>query len=53
MRKFLSYVVLVPALLCLTVGMLLMIPALGIAGGAKGVSALTRACNAFAANLKA
>ncbi|CAK1344547.1 unknown function [Klebsiella phage vB_Ko_K66PH128C1] len=52
MRKLLSYVVLIPALMFLTVGLLLMIPALGIAGGSKGISILTKACNAFATNLK-
>lgn len=52
MRKFLSYILLFPGLVCLVVGLAIMALALGVAGGSKGVSVLTRAIRAFAANLE-
>lgn len=52
MRKFLSYILLVPGLAFLLVGLVIMALALGVAGGSTGVSALTRAMRAFAANLE-
>ena len=52
MRKFLSYILLLPVLVCLVVGLGIMALALGVAGGSKGVSALTRAMRAFTSNLE-
>ena len=52
MRKFISYIILLPALPLLATGLTLMALALGVVGGAKGVSILTRAMRAFAANLE-
>lgn len=52
MRKFISYIILLPALALLAIGLTLMALALSVVGGAKGVSALTRAMRAFSANLK-
>lgn len=51
MRKFISYIILLPALTLLAIGLTLMALALSAVGGAKGVSALTRAIRAFTANL--
>lgn len=51
MRKFISYIILLPALALLAVGLTLMAMALSVVGGAKGVSVLTRAIRAFTANL--
>lgn len=52
MRKVISYIFLFPALALLAIGMALMALALSVVGGAKGVSALTRAMRAFSTNLK-
>lgn len=52
MRKFISYIILLPALTLLAIGLTLMALALSVVGGAKGVSVLTRAMRAFADNLK-
>jgi hypothetical protein len=52
MRKFISYIILLPALALLAIGLTLMALALGVVGGAKGVSVLTRAMRVFADNLK-
>jgi len=52
MRKFIAYVLSVPALVLLVAGLVVMALALGVVGGAKGVSVLTRAMRAFADNLK-
>ncbi|QIW86398.1 hypothetical protein VLC5_28 [Klebsiella phage VLC5] len=52
MRKFIAYVLSVPALVLLVAGLAVMALALGVVGGAKGVSVLTRAMRAFADNLK-
>lgn len=51
MRKFIAYVLLVPALVLLVAGLAIMALALGVVGGAKGVDVLTRAMRAFASNL--
>lgn len=51
-RKVISYIFLFPALALLAIGMALMALALSVVGGAKGVSALTRAMRAFSANLE-
>lgn len=53
MRKFISYIILLPALALLAIGLTLMALALGVVGGANGVSVLTRAIRAFTANLEA
>ncbi len=52
MRKFISYIILLPALALLAIGLTLMALALGVVGDAKGVSVLTRAMRVFADNLK-
>lgn len=52
MRKFISYIILLPALVLLAIGLTLMAIALSVVGGAKGVSVLTRAIRAFTANLE-
>lgn len=52
MRKFIAYVLSVPALVLLVAGLVVMALALGVVGDAKGVSVLTRAMRAFADNLK-
>ncbi|AOZ65235.1 hypothetical protein kpv48_27 [Klebsiella phage vB_KpnP_KpV48] len=52
MRKFIAYVLSVPALVLLVAGLVIMALALGVVGGTKGVSVLTRAMRAFADNLK-
>lgn len=52
MRKVVSYILLFPALALLAIGLMLMALALSVAGGAKGVSVLTRAIRAFTANLE-
>ncbi len=52
MRKFISYIILLPALALLAIGLTLMALALSVVGGAKGVSVLTRAIRAFTANLE-
>lgn len=52
MRKFIAYVLSVPALVLLVAGLAVMALALGVVGDAKGVSVLTRAMRAFADNLK-
>lgn len=52
MRKFLTYILLFPGLVCLVVGLGIVALALGVAGGSKGVSVLTRAMRAFSDNLK-
>lgn len=52
MRKFISYIILLPALALLAIGLTLMALALSVAGGAKGVSVLTRAIRAFTSNLE-
>lgn len=52
MRKFIAYVLSVPALVLLVAGLAVMALALGVVGGAKGVSVLTRAMRAFTDNLK-
>ena len=53
MRKVISYIFLFPALALLVIGLTLMALALSVAGGAKGVSVLTRAIRAFTYNLEA
>ncbi|UVX31436.1 hypothetical protein A1f_00040 [Klebsiella phage VLCpiA1f] len=53
MRKFISYIILIPALALLAIGLTLMALALSVVGGTKGVSVLTRAIRAFTANLEA
>ena len=52
MRKFIAYVLSVPALVLLVAGLVVMALALGVVGDAKCVSVLTRAMRAFADNLK-
>lgn len=52
MRKFIAYVLSVPALVLLVAGLAVMALALGVVGGAKGVSVLTRTMRAFTDNLK-
>lgn len=52
MRKFVSYIISLPALTLLAIGLTLMAVALSVVGGAKGVSVLTRAIRAFTANLE-
>lgn len=52
MRKFVSYIISLPALALLVIGLTLMAIALSVVGGAKGVSMLTRAIRAFTANLE-
>lgn len=52
MRKFIAYVLSVPALVLLVAGLAVMALALGVVGGARGVSVLTHAMRAFADNLK-
>lgn len=52
MRKFLSYILSFPGIICLVVGLVIMALALGVAGGSKGISVLTRAMRAFTDNLK-
>lgn len=52
MRKFISYIILLPALALLAIGLTLVALALSVAGGAKGVSVLTRAIRAFTSNLE-
>lgn len=52
MRKFISYIILIPALALLVIGLMIMALALSVVGGAKGVSVLTRAIRAFTANLE-
>lgn len=52
MRKFISYIILLPALALLAIGLTLMAIALSVVGGANGVSVLTRAIRAFTANLE-
>ena len=52
MRKFLSYILLLPGLVCLVAGLGIVALALGVAGGSNGVSTLNRAMRAFADNLK-
>ncbi|ALJ98126.1 hypothetical protein [Klebsiella phage Kp2] len=52
MRKFIYYIILLPALALLAISLTLMAIALSVVGGAKGVSVLTRAIRAFAANLE-
>lgn len=52
MRKFISYIILLPALALLAIGLTLMALALSVVGSAKGVSVLTRAMRAFSATLK-
>lgn len=51
MRKFISYVLLVPALVLLVAGLAVMALALGVVGGTKGVGVLNRAMHAFSSNL--
>ena len=53
MRKFISYIILLPALALLAIGLTLMALALNVVGGAKGVSVLTRVIRAFTTNLEA
>lgn len=52
MRKFISYIILVPALALLASGLMLMALALSVAGGSKGVAMLGRAIHAFTDHLK-
>lgn len=52
MRKFISYIILLPALVLLAIGLTLMALALSVAGGAKGVAMLGRAIHAFTDHLK-
>lgn len=52
MRKFISYIISLPALVLLAIGLTLMAIALSVVGGANGVSVLTRAVRAFTANLE-
>lgn len=52
MRKFISYIILIPALALLVIGLMLMALALSVVGGAKGVSVLTRAIRAFTSKLE-
>lgn len=52
MRKLISYIILLPALALLAIGLTLMAIALSVVGGANGVSVLTRAISAFTANLE-
>lgn len=52
MRKFIAWVLAVPALIMLVAGLSVMTLALGVVGGAKSVSALNRAMRAFADTLK-
>lgn len=52
MRKFISHIILVPALALLVIGLMLMAMALGVAGGSKGLAILGRAIHAFTDHLK-
>ena len=52
MRKFISCIILLPALTLLAIGLTLMVCGAYVARGAKGVSVLSRAIRAFTANLE-
>lgn len=52
MRKFISYIILLPALALLAISLTLMALALGVACGSKGVAMLGRAIHAFTDHLK-
>ncbi|WPJ51592.1 hypothetical protein RCIP0036_00033 [Klebsiella phage RCIP0036] len=52
MRKFISYIISVPALVLLAISLMLMALALSVAGGSKGVAMLGRAIHAFTDHLK-
>ena len=52
MRKFVSYIISLPALALLAIGLILMALALGVAGGSKGLAMLGRAIHAFTDHLK-
>lgn len=52
MRKFISHIISIPALILLAIGLILMALALGVAGGSKGLAMLGRAIHAFTDHLK-